>query len=233
MKNYRAWGPFIECYEDTHFDHAFQVSWSQSGEDIAIRDLLSSRDSSRFYIDIGAHHPSRFSVTRHLYQMGWTGLNVDANSKLSGNFSRDRSRDVFLNYAVGTKEQYDFYSGEELAVSTTNLDWKRDFELAGMIYTMRQKVRGIKLRELFDHPTCPKRITFLNIDIEGSDLDALNSGELEQLDHYRWPEWILVESSPPVREATNVASVRYLLSLGYELWLQLPNATLLRSPHNY
>ena len=61
-----TWGPFTEIAECTSFDHAISVSWSQGGEDIALIHALSGQQTGK-YIDIGAHHPSRFSVTRHLY----------------------------------------------------------------------------------------------------------------------------------------------------------------------
>jgi FkbM family methyltransferase len=231
--NIRAWGPFNECYKLTRFDYAFQVSWSQSGEDIVLRDLITSNESSKFYVDVGAHHPSRFSVTRHLYQIGWKGLNVDANQGVSKIFRMKRPRDVFLNYAVGIKREYELFSGNETAVSTTNLAWKKTFESQGMSYTQSYRVNGLTLREILDHPSCPERVAFLNIDIEGSDFEALISGNLEQLSSNRWPDWIMVESTPPVISAQRTESVNYLQQLGYEMWLQLPFVTLLRSPYNH
>jgi hypothetical protein len=71
----KSWGPFIEIAEITKFDHSISVSWSQCGEDLALLHLLPPNGR---YLDIGAHHPSRFSVTRHLYQRGWDGINVEA-----------------------------------------------------------------------------------------------------------------------------------------------------------
>jgi len=73
---------FILASETTRgFNSPFKVSWSQGGEDLA---LLSSFPSLEIgtYIDIGAHHPSRYSNTRHLYQRGWRGVNIDADEEL-------------------------------------------------------------------------------------------------------------------------------------------------------
>lgn len=232
LVNVRAWGPFNECYKLTRFDYAFQVSWSQCGEDIVLRDLIASSKNSKFYVDVGAHHPSRFSVTRHLYQIGWNGLNVDANQELSKIFRINRPRDIFLNCAVGSKREYEFFSGNELAVSTTNLAWKEKFEGQGMSYTQTYRVEGLTLREILDHSKCPERVAFLNIDIEGSDFEALISADLEHLSSRRWPDWIMVESTPPVISAEKNESVNYLQQLGYEMWSQLPFVTLLRSPYN-
>jgi hypothetical protein len=74
----KNWGNFVQTSEVSGFENAFSISWSQGGEDLALlHAILGKRDG--LYIDVGAHHPSRFSVTRHLYQMGWSGVNVDAD----------------------------------------------------------------------------------------------------------------------------------------------------------
>jgi hypothetical protein len=91
LRKKSTWGPFTEIAEATGFDHAITVSWSQGGEDIALMHLLGIQQSGR-YIDVGAHHPSRFSVTRHLYQLGWTGVNIDANQELIDTFEQVRER---------------------------------------------------------------------------------------------------------------------------------------------
>ena len=35
---------------------------------------------SGFYVDIGAHHPKRFSNTYFFYKRGWSGITVEPNS---------------------------------------------------------------------------------------------------------------------------------------------------------
>ena len=78
LRSLQARENFLQASELTKFDHPFSVSWSQAGEDLALLAVIRNQKPG-FYLDIGAHHPTRFSVTRHLYQAGWTGVNVDAN----------------------------------------------------------------------------------------------------------------------------------------------------------
>lgn len=85
--------------EVSKFDFDFNVSWSQGGEDLAFLHMILDYHDG-FYIDIGAHHPDRFSVTRHLYQSGWHGINVDANPDLKMNFVRRRPRNLSVNAAT-------------------------------------------------------------------------------------------------------------------------------------
>ena len=53
-------------------------SYSQNGEDLILIDYFNENPNG-FYVDIGCHHPFRFSNTYLLYKKGWRGLNVDAN----------------------------------------------------------------------------------------------------------------------------------------------------------
>jgi hypothetical protein len=61
---------FILTSETTSgFDSAFEVTYAQSGEDISFLTVLTSNCQGS-HIEIGAYHPSRFSVTRLLYEKG-------------------------------------------------------------------------------------------------------------------------------------------------------------------
>ena len=89
------------------FNHTFLISWSQGCEVLALLHAMNSKPKG-MYVDIGAHHPSRFSVTRHLYQLGWTGVNVDANQELIDEFKKVRTRDKNICAAVGSEPNYKF-----------------------------------------------------------------------------------------------------------------------------
>lgn len=187
--NKRKWGPFTQCFLETRFDHSFTVSWSQCGEDVVLDSCLP-KSKQGFYIDVGAHHPSRFSVTRHLYERGWSGINLDANSSLQRLLERERPRDTFISAAIGKKDSYQLFKGDELAVSTVNLEWKAESEKLGMVYTQSEIVSGQSLKQIMSHEACPYLVDFLNVDIEGSDYEAIESIELETLKQERWPSYI-------------------------------------------
>ena len=85
--NPRKWRTIFKTFEETAFDYAFNVSWSQAGEDIGLISALHAIKNGR-YLDVGAHHPSRFSVTRKLNNLGWSGVNIDANPSLLKAFER-------------------------------------------------------------------------------------------------------------------------------------------------
>ncbi len=227
LLNPRTWGPFTEVFEATKFDHAVSISWAQSGEDLALLSVLNQTEPGR-YLDIGAHHPSRFSVTRALYQRGWRGVNVDANKDLLSRFESERPLDTNLNYCVGTLPEYQIAIFEEPAISTVSKEWEKKFLSEQQVIQEYRVVQGITLKELVKQYFQADQITFLNIDIEGADYDALLSLDLPNLTKSLWPHWIMVETAPPVAKALNHTSVSYLTDNGYSPFLVLPNASLLQ-----
>ena len=231
LRNKRSWGPFVEAFETTKFDHSFSVSWSQSSEDLALLAVLGSTKAGR-YLDIGAHHPTRFSVTRHLFQLGWTGVNVDANSDLLQEFFYQRPQDVSLNYCVGHESEYELSVFNETAISTVNPSWNLRFIQENNVKITTRIVPGISLRELLEKYFPSKGPDLLNIDIEGADFDAITSGDFETLSREQWPLWILVESLPPLQKTLETDTVQALISYGYEIWLVLPFACLLKLERN-
>jgi FkbM family methyltransferase len=204
------------------------VSWAQGGEDLALQSIFIGQ-SDGTYLDIGAHHPSRFSVTRHLYQRGWHGVNVEANSHLIEAFMQERPRDVNVCVAVGEKEEYEFTIFDEPAISTINSDWKTKFLSEENKVQRVEKVFGRKLRDVYDEhfPTTP--VDLLTIDAEGSDFEVLSSIEFESLEASRFPRYLMLETSPPVDNSLAMPSVVLARKNGYIPWMILPMATILKS----
>ena len=229
LLNPKTWGPFLDAYEVTHFDSAFSVHWSQGGEDVA---LLATLDVAKggTYLDIGAHHPNRFSVTRHLYQKGWHGVNVEANAELISIFDELRKRDKNICACVGSADSYSFSVFEEPGISTTDIHWREKFVSEGNKILRTIEIQGRTLRSLLDENFPEHGPDLLNIDVEGADLDVVKSGDFATLSPARLPKWILLETSPPLRSALDTPAVKELISIGYTPWLVLTMATLLRRP---
>ena len=230
MTNRRSIRNFLLTAEDTHgFDSSHTVSWSQAGEDISLDRYLKHRKCGS-YIDVGAHHPDRNSNTRQLYQRGWRGVNIDANEDLISNFFVKRPEDKNICAAVGSKSDYELYLLDELLVTTTNKE-HRDFEInRGRKVTSKRTVNGMTLRNILDRYFPTSRLTLLTIDIEGADCDALHSISFETLDSNRFPEYLLLETAPPVSESLTFPAVKLAQSVGYVPALILPMATLLIAP---
>lgn len=55
-----------------------------------------------FYVDVGAHHPTRFSNTYLFYLRGWHGVNVDAMPGSMAEFRRLRPRDLNIEALISS-----------------------------------------------------------------------------------------------------------------------------------
>jgi hypothetical protein len=171
--------------------------YSQHGEDVLLQSFLSKKLSDKnytgFYIDIGAHHPMRFSNTYLFYKNGWSGINIDATPGSMKEFNKIRKRDINLEIGIsGSFDELEYYSFQEPALNSfdKNLSEKRINE-------------GCKLKEIILVKTSPindildkyippnKHIDFMTIDVEGFDLLVLQT-----LDFKKYaPDFFVVEDA--------------------------------------
>jgi len=223
----KNWGNFVQTSEVAGFNNAFSISWSQGGEDLALLHAIAGKRDGLF-IDVGAHHPYRFSVTHHLSRIGWRGVNVDANGELIKIFNQERKRDINICEAVGTENSYTFTIFKEPALSSVNNEWKDKFQADGWEVERTVTVPGITLREIYDQNFLKECIDLLSIDAEGSDFNVLKSMDFESLDKDRFPKFLLLEATPPVKSALRTDSLEFAIGLGYEPLYVLPMSTLLQ-----
>ncbi|MBO9627365.1 MAG: hypothetical protein J7484_13455, partial [Microbacterium sp.] len=52
------------------------LSYAQNREDVLLHRVFRGIENGR-YIDIGAGHPRLDSVTKSLYELGWSGINIE------------------------------------------------------------------------------------------------------------------------------------------------------------
>ena len=230
LVNPRSWGPFVQAAETTRFDHAFLVSWSQGGEDLALLSIFGTDFKGR-YLDIGAHHPSRFSLTRHLYQLGWRGVNIDANQKLISEFTKSRPKDINLCFAIGPEKFYEFTIFSEPAISTVNIEWRDKFLSESNTIERVEVVAGRKLRDVYDEFFAHSAADILSVDAEGADFEVIKSMDFDSLPANRFPRYLLLETTTPVTEALGAAAVKFAIGLGYTPVMVLPMSTILKSPN--
>ena len=99
------------------WDDFFKPSWGQEGEDLILLRLFPQ--DSGFYIDIGAHHPKRFSNTYLFYRKGWTGINIDAKPRSMKLFQKVRPRDINLEIPIAQEhKKLTYFEFEEPALNT-------------------------------------------------------------------------------------------------------------------
>jgi len=167
------------------------LCFGQDGEDL-ILDRLLQRQEQGFYVDIGAHHPVRFSNTYLFYQRGWRGLNVDAMPGSMELFQRIRPNDINIECGVaGAKGELTYYCFNEPALNTfeqaeAELKNKHPYALLET-----KQVHVERLDALLDrYLPQGQAIDFLSVDVEGKDEEVLLSNDWTR---FR-PRFILAET---------------------------------------
>ena len=150
-------------------------SYSQEGEDLIIDRILNIRNG--FYVDVGCHHPFRFSNTYLFYKKGWSGIGIDALPGTKKLFNRWRPRDITIEMGVSSASgQLTYYSFNEPALNTFDrrLAEQRDGE-NGYRIIKKSQIKTDRLGDILRDVNCRHDIDFLSIDVEGFDLIALKS----------------------------------------------------------
>ena len=95
-----------------------QIHYSQNGEDIMIH-ALCGRKRDGVYVDVGAHHPKRYSNTYQLYKRGWRGINIDPNPETIGFFNHARPEDTNMQVGIAAeKGELEYFMFSDPAVNT-------------------------------------------------------------------------------------------------------------------
>ena len=166
--------------------------FGQEAEDAVLSELIGPelRDQG-FYVDVGAHHPTRFSNTWKFYQLGWRGINIDPTPGCMVEFNKLRPEDTNLEIGVSAREaERSFYCYNEPALN--GIDNDRQEELAESPYKL-EKIIEVKTKPLSDilsaHGLVLGPLNFLSIDVEGLEMEILQSNNW---DRYLFT-WILIE----------------------------------------
>lgn len=166
-------------------------SYSQEGEDLVLQRIFANYKSG-FYVDVGAHHPKRFSNTFLFYQKGWRGINIDPLPGTIKLFNKYRPRDINLEQGVAEKEEtLDYYQFNEPALNSFSKELSEKREKTYDSYFVKDiiKIEVKPLSKILDKYLLNNKIDFLNVDVEGLDLAVLKSNDWSK---YR-PKFVLVE----------------------------------------
>jgi FkbM family methyltransferase len=166
-------------------------SYSQEGEDLILERFFEGRKSG-FYVDVGAHHPTRFSNTFRFYKRGWRGINIEPNPEALALFQRSRKRDINVGCGVADSEtRLVYFMFNEPALNT--------FDQALSEQRQNDRYRIVGKKEVPVKRLCSileammpaqVHIDFMSIDVEGYDLKVLQSNDWSR---FR-PTCLLVEA---------------------------------------
>lgn len=170
-----------------------------------------------FFVDVGAHHPYRFSNTQFFYKKGWRGINIEPTPGAIKSFNIFRKRDINLNIGISNvKDKLTFYCFNEPALNgfSKEISMERDARLTQYKIIQEVEIQTLPLSDVFDqHLPKGQKIDFMTIDVEGLDLLVLQSNNWQL---YK-PDYILVEDKIDFENLTSSEVYRYLKEQGYQL----------------
>lgn len=206
---------FLDVWELKYF--------SQFGEDAFLHRYFEGKSggpvSQGFYVDVGAYSPKQHSNTYLFYKLGWRGINIEATPGAIARIRRFRPRDISIEALVSDREsEVDFYwwdmpgatntpSPFMAAEGTRNLGREPNIS----------RIKSVPLAKLLDKHLPPNQlIDFMSVDVEGHDLEVLQSNNWER---YR-PEIVLVENLEvhAPAELTTLEMSRFMSSQRYVLY---------------
>jgi FkbM family methyltransferase len=187
------------------------ISYAQNGEDVLLERLFGGQ-AEGFYVDIGANDPTDLSLTRHFYDRGWHGVNVEPVPDAYARLCAERPRDVNLNVGLSDRAgAMTFYEvADQTVLSTFSAEQAALYRAEGRPVVERP-VRVLSLAEVCA-AYVDRTIDFLSIDVEGLEREVLAGGDWQ-----RWrPRVVLLEAvRPNTQEPTHQDWEPLLLEAGY------------------
>ena len=159
------------------------------GEDKYIYNFYKNKLQG-FYVDVGAYHPLEGNNTYLLYKKNkWSGINIDINLFSIELFKIARSKDVNLNIGISNskKLQAVYFRKNINMLNTLNKKIAKTHFHNGFFkkYIKTDKLSDIIKKTKYKN----KKIDFLNIDVEGVELNVLKSLNFKKYD----PKLICIE----------------------------------------
>jgi len=205
------------------WDQWVNRSWSQEGEDLILRRIFEKKTKG-FYIDVGAHHPKRFSNTFLFYELGWHGINIDALPGSQQLFDKMRPADINIEIGIAEEDAtLNYYIFNEPALNGFSKDLSEERDSFNTEYKILdiKKIKVSPLSYVLNSYLPDKQvIDFMTIDVEGLDLEVLKSNDWTK---YR-PKYVLVEVLNESLAKTQSSSIgRFMSDVGYEIYCKSAN----------
>lgn len=198
-------------------------SFSQEGEDLVVDRLLNKKNG--FYVEVGCHHPFRFSNTYYFYKKGWDGICIDPMPGTRKAFNKWRPRDIAIEMGVSeAPSTLEYYMFNEPALNT--FDKKIAIERDGLrSYKLvdTKKIHTDTLTSILEKHHATKDIDILSVDTEGMDLIVLKSNDWTRFK----PTLIIAEClKTKLTDLAQDEITIYLNSRNYELYAKTGNSVI-------
>jgi FkbM family methyltransferase len=162
------------------FLHYMKIqSFSQMSQDLWVLYRTSSRTKG-FFVEVGSCHPTDLNNTFLLESTyAWDGILIEPNPNMADLLRAQRKSQV-LERAVADGEVIELHLSENPEFSSTKSQLSKEthrlHEPTGEVIL----VKCATLTDLLTEGGCPSNFDFLSLDIEGGELFALESLNLDQ-----------------------------------------------------
>lgn len=190
------------------------LSWSQEGEDLILTRYFSQRGGC--FIDVGAHHPYRYSNTYRLYRKGWRGVNIDPLPGMKLLFDSERPEDINIECAISTQEGKAHYYMFNLPQLNTFSKQNADLQKEKWPLKEIKSLNVYRLDQILKEIDFAKKIDLLSIDVEGLEMEVLKSNDWDKY----IPKVIVVENLNSEDNSVD----KYLNGLGYKRFANTINS---------
>ena len=166
----------IYLYYNLYIRHKCFINrsqYSQWGEDLSILKFFNDKKNG-IYLDVGCFHPLMYSNTCLLFKNGWSGINIDINPTSIDLFKILRPLDFNICTALNEYEK-EFKVYFDHPFSPVNTLDKSFFDSNKSNFFKDVSFKIIKSKSIDEilNLSKYKEIDFLNIDVEGLDLQVL------------------------------------------------------------
>ena len=173
-------------------------SFSFGGCDLLIDYIFKSKNNG-FYLDVGCQHPVSNNNTYLLHKKGWSGVNIDLDEKNIKLFNLERPNDINICKCISSdnseKDLFFFHPGSPInSLEKKSIKDKSNFSLKKIkTYTLDSILKRTRYKL--------KQIDFLNLDVEGNELNVLKSLNFKKYN----PKLICVE----IHNYTSKSNIRF------------------------
>ena len=138
--------------------------YAEFAEDVMVNRILK-KIKKGFYVDIGAYHPYKGSLTYNLYNRNWNGMNLDISKSSIDLFNIARPTDLNINCAVSELNGETYYYENSPINQQNSLIPQYDNQ-------KKIKIQSYKLSEILKIQNI-NSVDYINIDTEGNELEVL------------------------------------------------------------
>jgi FkbM family methyltransferase len=170
----------------------FQVSYAQNREDFLIAAFFPDVEAGH-YVDVGAGHPEEQSVTKLLYDRGWSGINIEPIPELAAALRAERPRDLTLQVALAaTAGEATFRQYTGWGLSTLNAEMAAEHQAHPTSWTdeyTEYNVETVTLAGVLEEHPLPHAHVF-KVDVEGAEYDVLSGVDWDRFK----PDLVCIET---------------------------------------